>query len=79
MSLRKKAADSERPPLERVAAILPTSLLAEVDRFRAGLRAKGQRVSFSGIVEVALHELVGRRDASDILRRRGARARRGSG
>lgn len=37
---------------------------------------KGQRVSFSGLVEIALRELTNRRDLGDVLRRYGARARR---
>ena len=75
MSDRKLSQDEST--LERVAALLPGALLADVDRFRANMREKGQRVSFSAVVEVALRELIGRRDASDVLRRRGAKARRG--
>lgn len=62
--------------LERVSVLLPPPLLADCDYARAGVRKKGQRVSFSGLVEIALRELIGRRDLSDVLRKHGAKARR---
>ncbi len=62
--------------LERVASILPSALLADIDDKRADLRRKGIRVSFSGLVEVALRELVDRNDVANVLKKHGARARR---
>jgi hypothetical protein len=62
--------------VERVGVLLSSDLLADCDRVRAEQRKKGHRVSFSGLVEIALRELANRRDLSDILRRHGAKARR---
>ena len=43
------------------------------------LRKKhGIRISTSGLVEIALRELLARRDLPDLLRKRGAKARRDS-
>jgi len=61
---------------ERVGVILSADLLADCDRVRAELRRQGRRVSFSGLVDTALRELVSRRDLADILKRHGAKARR---
>jgi hypothetical protein len=47
-----------------------------VDEARAKLRRDGESVSASAIVEVALEELLNRRDLADVLRRHGAKARR---
>jgi len=61
---------------ERVGVILSADLLADCDRIRAELRRQGRRVSFSGLVDTALRELLSRRDLADILKRHGAKARR---
>ena len=61
---------------ERVGVILSADLLADCDRVRADLRRQGRRVSFSGLVEAALRELLGKRDLVDTLRRHGVKARR---
>jgi len=61
---------------ERVGVILPADLLADCDRVRADLRRQGRRVSFSGLVDTALRELISKRDLADILKRHGAKARR---
>jgi hypothetical protein len=62
--------------LERVASILPSDLLADIDDVRADLRRKGIRVSYSGLVEVALRELLDRNDVAAAIKKHGARARR---
>lgn len=61
---------------ERVGVILSADLLADCDRVRADLRRQGRRVSFSGLVDTALRELLSRRDLGAILERHGAKARR---
>lgn len=71
----KKGADS-RSDYIRVTGLVPTELAVRVDEVRARLRAQGVRVSNSAVIEVALVELLGRRDLADVLRRHGAKARR---
>jgi hypothetical protein len=62
--------------IERVGVLLSADLRADCDRVRAEQRKKGIKISFSGLVEIALRELSNRRDLSDVLRKHGARARR---
>jgi hypothetical protein len=60
----------------RLQVIVPQALLARVDEARAQLRRDGVRVSYSSLIEIALEELLGARDLTAILRKRGASARR---
>lgn len=71
----KKKADLG-PGYTRITGLVPNELATRVDEVRARLRAQGVRVSTSATIEIALLELLGRRDLADVLRRHGAKARR---
>lgn len=71
----KKKADPSSAYI-RVTGLVPNELATRVDEVRARLRSLGVRVSNSAVIEVALLELLGRRDLADVLRKHGARARR---
>ncbi len=74
---KKKPEPATKPPEnERIGVILPSALLADVDDARSDLRRSGKRVSFSGLVEVALRELIDRDDLAAVLEEYGAGARR---
>lgn len=60
----------------KLHVIIADEVVVESDQARARLRASGVKVSQSAVVEVALRELLRRRDLADVLRRHGARARR---
>jgi hypothetical protein len=60
----------------RITGLVPSDLAVRVDEARARLRGQGVRTSASAVIEVALVELLGRRDLADVLRRHGAKARR---
>lgn len=60
----------------RITGLVPDKLAIEVEETRAKLRAHGVRASNSAIIEVALLELLSRRDLAEVLRRHGAKARR---
>lgn len=60
----------------RVNAYVSTALMARLDETLGRLRRDGVTVSYSALVEIALAELLDRRDFAAVLRRRGARARR---
>lgn len=62
--------------VERRAISLPADLMLRADSALFELRKRRQRVSFSGLVEAALLELLDRADLDGILKRRGASARR---
>lgn len=64
--------------VERRAVSLPPDLMLRADTALFELRRRKKRVSFSGLVEVALRELLDQRDLGEILERRGASARRRS-
>lgn len=73
--MAKKRADPESDYI-RITGLVPIELAVRVDEVRARLRAGGTRVSNSAIIEVALLELLARRDLPEVLRRHGAKARR---
>ena len=62
--------------LRRLTVNLPESVLIEVDEAILEMRKQGQRVSFSGMVEIALRELLERNNVASILRKYHAAARR---
>ena len=62
--------------LERRALALPRRLVLDAERALFQLRERGQRVSFSALVEVALFELLERHDLGTVLEKHGATARR---
>lgn len=64
------------PAFSRLVSLLPEDLAVELELARANLRAAGLKSSSSAIVEVALRELLKRRDLAEIVRRHGVRARR---
>jgi len=63
----------------RLHAIIGRETAALVDEARAALKRQGIHVSNSSFVDVALLELLGRRDLADVLRKHGATARRDHG
>lgn len=63
-------------PMGRMNLIIPIELKAKVTAARATLQAQGTPVSESSFAEVALLELLARRDLADILKKRGATAKR---
>jgi len=69
--------ESRATTFTRINAIVPTNLVARVDELRANLRREGVSVSYSAIVEVGVVELLNARDPAAILRRHGAKAKRG--
>ena len=71
----KKRADSGSAFI-RVTGLVPNDLANQVETTRARLRGQGVRASTSAIIEVALLELLGRRDIAEVLKRHGAKARR---
>ncbi len=62
--------------LRRLTINLPESLLMQTDEAIFNLRKNSQRVSFSGMVEVAIRELLRADNLGAIVRRYGASARR---
>lgn len=63
--------------MTRINAVLPSELVAKISEARARLRVQGVSVSYSSFVEVAAGELLARRDLAEILKKRGATAKRG--
>ena len=77
-SPRKGSAIPKSPgDLERRALALPKGVLLDAERALFRLREADQRVSLSAFVEVAIRELLARADLAAVLRRHGAKARRG--
>lgn len=80
--MKRKQAKTERRPaapattVERRAISLPPGLMLEADAALFELRKVNRKVSFSGLVEVALRELLSRPDLAGALQRHGASARR---
>jgi hypothetical protein len=74
MSIRKVKPDG--PRMGRINAVLPAELVARISEARARLRMQGIPVSASSFVEVAATELLARRDLAEVLKRRGATAKR---
>jgi hypothetical protein len=66
----------ESPATARVNAIVSLDTAARIDEARAALKRHGVFVSQGALVEVAILELLGRRDLADVLRKHGATARR---
>jgi hypothetical protein len=65
------------PGLSRMTLVATPDLLAAIDEARARLRREGRPVpSASGLIEVAVRELLARKDLAAVLDRHGARARR---
>jgi Arc/MetJ-type ribon-helix-helix transcriptional regulator len=58
-------------------AIVDLETAARIDEARAALKRAGVFVSASMFVEIALRELLARRDLPEIMRRHKATARRG--
>jgi len=73
----RMAKKREEPAQEaRLHVIVGLETAARVDEARGALKRQGVHVSISHLVEIALLELLGRRDLADVLRRHGASARR---
>jgi len=68
----------EKEPVERVSFSLPESLAIAIEEARLDLRRRGVRCSASGFAEIALRELLGRRDLVETITRYDAKLRRGS-
>ncbi|MHB1798196.1 MAG: hypothetical protein ACYCUI_07825 [Vulcanimicrobiaceae bacterium] len=66
----------ETPSWARLNLIVTLETTAKVDEARAALKRLGVFVSVSALFEIAVLELLKRRDLADILRKHGARARR---
>jgi len=66
-----------RASVARLNLIVGLDTSARVDEARAALKRKGIFVSASAIYEVAALELLKRGDIAEVLRRHGAKARRG--
>lgn len=67
------------PATARVQALVDTEVAIRMDEARAALKRQGVFASVSMFVEIAIRELLGRRDLADILRRHKATARRDRG
>ncbi len=70
----KRGADA--PEYTRVNAYVQTTLVARIDEVLGRLRREGVSTSYSNLVQIALAELLDRRDLAAVLRRHGAKARR---
>lgn len=68
----------QAPVVARLNARLTVDTLARLDEARAALKRQNVWVSAASFVEVALIELLNRRDLADVLRKHGASARRES-
>jgi hypothetical protein len=66
----------ETPSWARLNVIVTNETSARIDEARGALKREGVYVSISGLIEIALAELLGRRDLPDVLRKHGATARR---
>jgi hypothetical protein len=73
----KKRADLA-PDYVRITGLVPNEVAVQIDEARARLRGQGVRTSASALIEIALLELLGRRDLAEVLHRRGATVRRRS-
>jgi hypothetical protein len=67
---------TERPALARFNLLLTLDTSAKMDEARGALKRKGVFVSLSGLIEIAVLELLKRPDLAAVLRRHGAKARR---
>lgn len=68
--------DPKPSVLRRLTINLPESLLVLVDEAIFNLRKNGQRTSFSGMVEVALREVLRTDNLGVVVKRYGVSARR---
>ena len=66
------------PAYARLNVIVTNETSARIDEARGTLKRQGVYVSISGMIEIALAELLGRRDLADVMRKHGATARRPS-
>jgi len=73
-----KGKSKATPARNRVTALLSDEMIVEIKRAMARLAQDKVRVSLSSLIDVALKELLSRRDLSETLRRHGAAARRQS-
>ncbi len=64
------------PKMGHLNAVLPTEVLAKITEAQAKASREGVSVSRSSFAEIAVTELLGRHDMVDILRKRGASAKR---
>jgi len=65
------------PPKGKINAVLPVELIAQIEEAMAASRRQGVRLNKSKFVEIAAVELLSRRDLADVLKKRGATAKRG--
>ncbi|HEV3091298.1 MAG TPA: hypothetical protein VGX91_07650 [Candidatus Cybelea sp.] len=66
----------ETPAYARLNVRVTNETAARIDEARGALKRQGVYVSMSGMVEIALLELLGRRDLAETMRRHNATARR---
>ncbi len=64
------------PATARVQALVDTEVAIRMDEARAALKRHGIHASVSMFVEIALREMLGRRDLPEIMRKHKATARR---
>ena len=64
------------PVWARLNLIVGVETTAKVDEARAALKRLGVFVSISSLFEIAVLELLKRRDVAEVLRKHGAKARR---
>jgi hypothetical protein len=64
------------PPTARVQALVDTDVAIRMQEVLAALKRHGVHASTSVFVEIAIRELLARRDLPDIMRRHKATARR---
>lgn len=64
------------PATARVQGLVDTEVTIQVDETRARLKRQGVHVSLSMFIEIALRELLARKDLADVLRRHKAKLRR---
>ncbi len=64
------------PATARVQALVDTETAIRIDEARAALKRQGIHASVSVFVDIALRELLGRKDLAEVMRRHKATARR---
>ncbi len=72
----KKPTARDDGTMARINAVVPMELTLKLDEARALLRRQGVSVSFSSFVEIAVGELLARKDLAEVLKRRGATKKR---
>jgi hypothetical protein len=66
----------ESPSWARLNLVVTTETSARIDEARGALKRVGVFVSVSQLFEIAVTELLARRDLPEVMRRHGAKARR---